>query len=99
MGNPSEYQKQLAFKLVALVVTLLISTSCGTVGRNQVKQGYGGSAVLSIHVPNAKVYPATVYDIYSIKGGLVPAIIELPISIAIDTILLPYDIATYDQYL
>jgi uncharacterized protein YceK len=76
--------------LSALALALLISlgTGCGTLTRNDVKNEYP-------MIPHSKVYPATLFDLWMAYSPAAPlAIIDFPISIATDTLLLPYDLWT-----
>jgi uncharacterized protein YceK len=78
---------KLALKTILLVALACLMTGCGTLARNDFKY----------MLEESDLYPATKFDIFLVQGGplAIPFIlVDLPISLTTDTLLLPYDLAT-----
>jgi len=70
--------------LAALIPSL---SGCGTLNRNEVKEG-------GMCLPQSTIYPATALDGTLMLNGGLYMIADLPFSLITDTLLLPYDLAT-----
>jgi uncharacterized protein YceK len=80
-----------------MVVLLCLSSGCGTIMRNEIKSSGVNPPMVwdDADYGRQQYYPATYLDMIWLEHGLIFSIIDVPISLASDTVLLPYDIATY----
>lgn len=71
-----------------MMLTVTFGTGCGTLTRNDVKRGHS-------MYPHSSIYPATYVDIWGSQSPAAPLfLLDLPISLVTDTLLLPYDLLT-----
>jgi uncharacterized protein YceK len=82
-NTPSKRCLATVLQITLAVVYVSSLTGCGTVMRGTMKES-----------PEFSIYPATRCDVGFVAMGWIPLVLDLPISLATDTVLLPYDIAT-----
>jgi uncharacterized protein YceK len=76
-----------ALRTLLLAAILPLAAGCGTLCRNNVKEG-------GICLPQSSIYPACAFDGTLMANGGLYMILDLPFSLVTDTLLLPYDLGT-----